>query len=199
MHHAGVGASYRYMRYFKGAVKKVRRSVLCVRMGIHKKLDFKLEWFSKMRMSGFFSRAGRKLIITNIYVAPEGSSNWGDELLAGAEAWEDRFVAGGWNRRGNSDMIQALSGERAQELQELAESEKVSKERMPERDCKVLWSSWPRKAAAACQKPGGGRRASLGATGAIRGWTIAMGRHGRRRRDGKSCRGARLSRRTTTA
>lgn len=126
----------------ESAEKKVRRSVLCVRTNINKRLDFKLERVTKMCVDGAVNIGGNNLHITRSYIAPEGSKNW-DEVFLGAEAWEDRFVVGAWNWRGTKDMMEVLEGERSKELRKLPESEKVSKERMSQRDIKI-WRNWPR-------------------------------------------------------
>lgn len=60
------------------------------------------------------ARAARTCLhSTCIYLAPEGSKNWDEETLLGAEGCEDRFLVGHWTWRGASDMMEILVGESA--------------------------------------------------------------------------------------
>lgn len=52
-------ATYGHMCYIEDAEKKVRRSVLCMCTDIHKKLEFRLERVTTIRVDGVFSGVGK--------------------------------------------------------------------------------------------------------------------------------------------
>lgn len=71
----------------RGAEKRERCTVLAVRIDIHKKLTCRLEKVGKHRADGSCWVNGRRVGITSIYAAPQGSRHCGDEIITGAETW----------------------------------------------------------------------------------------------------------------
>lgn len=115
----------------------------CGEEGAKDRPGFKFERVSKMCVDGSFALGGRILHITCIYLAPEATTHWGEEVILGAGGWEYRFVAGDWNWRGTMDIMEILASESATELRELPTAGKTSTERTSGRDIKS-WSSVPR-------------------------------------------------------
>lgn len=131
------------MCYFEISEVRERKTMLAVRLDVHKKLQFRWKGVAKFRVDGEIKLGNKTAAVANIYLPPEGSKNWGKDIIAGAEAWGNHFCGGDCTWRGDKGMMKSLAKGRATELGDMDCGEKVWKERLTVRDWR-LWESWPK-------------------------------------------------------